>query len=118
MKIELLMLSIGCALVSTGCVERRVEYVPAYQAAPPNSGAPAYTYQPQTTYAAPAAQAPVVDTVPQEAVAPTPAPNPIVVAQAPPPVQVETIPVSPGPAYVWAPGYWSFGVGGRWAWVH
>jgi hypothetical protein len=120
MKIELLTLSIGCALVSSGCVERRVEYVPAYQVPPANVGAPAYTYQPQTAYAAPpvqAANAPVADVAPQATVTPPAYPNAAVVAQAPPPPQVETIPVAPGPAYVWAPGYWSIGVGGAWIWV-
>ena len=39
-------------------------------------------------------------------VAPTPAPAP----------QIEVIPVSPGPDYIWAPGYWSWG-GHAWIWI-
>ena len=43
--------------------------------------------------------------------------NTVIVAQAPPAPQVEVVPVAPGPAYVWVPGYWSIGVGGGWVWV-
>ena len=43
-----------------------------------------------------------------------PAPE-VVVAQPPPPVPREVIVASPGPAFVWVPGYW--GWQGRWVWV-
>lgn len=52
-------------------------------------------------------------------------PAPVVVAPAPvvvnPPVYPApapevAVPVSPGPDYIWVPGYWSVGVGGR-VWV-
>ncbi len=33
----------------------------------------------------------------------------------PPPAQVETVPVSPGPSFYWAPGYW--GWNGGWIWI-
>jgi len=42
--------------------------------------------------------------------------NPVVVAQEPPPPRVEVLSPSPGPAYVWQPGFWSFS-DGRWIWV-
>ena len=35
---------------------------------------------------------------------------------APPPVQVEKPPPSPGPQFVWIAGHWAW-QGGRWAWV-
>jgi hypothetical protein len=40
----------------------------------------------------------------------------VVVTQAPPPSQVEVIPVAPSPAHVWVPGHWSWN-GGRYVWV-
>ena len=43
--------------------------------------------------------------------------GPAVAEQAPPPPQVEVVPVAPGPDYVWLPGYWSIGVGGSWVWI-
>ena len=121
----------GLALLSSGCVERRVVYVPAYQAAPVVQTQPVYTYPPQTA-AQPApptlnpapqavASSDTVPAAPTAAPAPAvtpPSPQPpMVVAQAPPPPQVEVVPVAPGPAYVWAPGYWSVGIGGGWVWV-
>ena len=39
---------------------------------------------------------------------------PVVIRQAPPPAVEEVIPSSPGPRYVWAPGYWVWN--GRWLW--
>ena len=40
-----------------------------------------------------------------------------VVAQTePPPPQVEVVPISPGPDYVWDPGWWSWN-GGAWIWI-
>ena len=41
----------------------------------------------------------------------------VVTDQAPPPQQVEVVPVAPGPEYVWMSGYWSVGVGGGWVWI-
>ena len=35
---------------------------------------------------------------------------------APPPAQVEIVPVAPGPAYVWVPGHWGWR-GGGYVWV-
>ena|ERR1700690_1560077 len=43
--------------------------------------------------------------------------GPGVAEQAPPPPQVEVVPVAPDPTYVWVPGYWSIGVGGGWVWI-
>ena len=36
------------------------------------------------------------------------APGVVVVAQPPPPAQVEVAPPVPGPGYVWLPGYWNW----------
>ncbi len=41
-------------------------------------------------------------------------PPPVVTVPPPAPPQ-ETVVVSPGPAYVWQPGYWSWQ--GRWVWI-
>jgi hypothetical protein len=42
--------------------------------------------------------------------------NPTVVVQSTPPTpRVEVIPVSPGPDYLWTPGWWSWN-GGSWIW--
>ena len=49
---------------------------------------------------------------PSDAVSP---PADIVVSEAPPPPAHEVIVASPGPAYSWVPGYWSWQ--GRWVWV-
>jgi hypothetical protein len=96
MKTALLMLSADClAVLATGCVERRVVYVPA----PQPQSAPAYAYQPPVE---PPSRSPT---------------NALMVAQAPPVPQVEAVPVAPGPDYFWMPGYWSVGVGGGWVWV-
>ena len=85
-------------LLVSGCAERRVVYVPVYQA-------PAVAVQP---IAAPPT------TTPPPAV-PTAPPPTVVVTQPPPAPQVEVIPVSPGPQFYWVPGYWSWN--GGWVWV-
>jgi hypothetical protein len=74
---------------------------------------PAPTVPPAPTVAAPSS-IPMPTTPPP---APTSA---TIVEQAPPPAQVEVVPVAPGPDYYWVPGYWSWSggwvwVGGRWA---
>jgi hypothetical protein len=46
---------------------------------------------------------------------PPPQPQEVVVTQPPPAPQVEVIPATPGPAYVWVPGYWAWN--GSWIWV-
>jgi hypothetical protein len=61
--------------------------------------------------------APTVAPVPS---APAPPTTSTIIEQAPPPAQVEVVPISPGPSYYWVPGYWSWNggwiwVGGRWA---
>ncbi len=78
-------------LLSAGCVERRTVYVPVYQPAP-------------------VAGQPV--SLPPGATNPPP---PVLVTEAPPPPRQEVVVVSPGPDYVWAPGYW--GWNGGWIWV-
>ncbi len=40
----------------------------------------------------------------------------VVVEQAPPAPRLEVVPLSPGPRYVWVPGYWSYRYG-HWYWV-
>ena len=42
-------------------------------------------------------------------------PTPTVVTETPPPPQTDVIVASPGAAYVWVPGYWSWQ--GSWVWV-
>lgn len=76
----------GLMILATGCTETKTVYVPAPQ--------PAY----------------------QQGGPPAPAPTEVVVQQPPPVAQVEVIPVSPGPAYVWRGGYYYWG-GGRWVWA-
>lgn len=51
-----------------------------------------------------------VQTPPPGAVA-----GPVVVREAPPPVQAEVIVAAPGLGYAWVPGYWAWQ--GRWVWV-
>lgn len=131
------------AIFTSGCAERRqVTYVPVYYTAPlPPPGSvvePAYSYN-QAYYpsAGVPAQAPppsayepqpiIVTNAPAVAPStPPPAPPPtqpavvpgtvVQAAVAPPPPQVEVIPVAPGPAYVWVPGYWWWNRG-AWIWV-
>jgi hypothetical protein len=77
----------GFLMVAAGCVRERVVYVPSN----PN--------------AAPPAAADVQ----------TPPMTPPASAGEPPPPQQEVVPVAPGPAYVWAPGYWGWNHG--WVWM-
>jgi hypothetical protein len=106
----ILTLSASCiATLSTGCVERRVVYFPAYQTQP------GYVYQ-----APPASTPTTAQTSPspgQTAPPPDASSGQVVVAQAPPAPQAEVVPMAPGPEYVWMPGFWSIGVGGGWVWV-
>src|ERR1039458_6181695 len=53
--IKTVILLTGVALAATGCVERRVVYVPAYRTGPTPvyQAQPAYQYPPQTSYQAP-----------------------------------------------------------------
>lgn len=117
MKILLLTLSLGCtAAITTGCVERRVVYVPTQPAVPPAN----YTYSPPAAPVAPApptAPAPPPDAAALQSDSYAPPANGTVVATAPPTPQVEVVPIAPGPDYVWLPGYWSIGVRGGWIWV-
>jgi hypothetical protein len=39
----------------------------------------------------------------------------VITPSEPPPPQVEAVPVSPGPDYLWTPGWWSWN-GGGWIW--
>src|ERR1700694_5382016 len=88
--IRTMMLTGIVAVLAEGCVERQVVYVPTSQ------GQSAAVYQAQPT---------------------TNAPNgTVIVAQTPPPPQIEVIPVAPGPDYVWIPGYWGWN-GGAWIWI-
>jgi hypothetical protein len=91
------------AVLVTGCVEHRVVYVPVYQARPVAGQSYALAAPPGTN---------LPPSSPALAGAPA---NTVVVAQAPPPVPVEVVPLTPGPDYYWAPGYWSWN--GAWLWV-
>ena len=110
----------GVAVLATGCVEEHREYVPVYRDQPAYVTQAPYGYQTQTAYqpAPGTAPTPAPDAAAAPSAAPTPEapPPPAVVAPtAPPPPQVEVVTVAPGPAYVWAPGYWSWN--GSWVWI-
>jgi hypothetical protein len=107
MKTKHLMVGLtmaGGLVLATGCVERRVVYVPA------NPPPPAYVYSTPPVATAPDITAPV----PQPAVT-------VVAPAAPPAPQVEVMPVAPGPEYYWVTGCWNWNgatwvwIGGRWA---
>jgi hypothetical protein len=111
--------------LSTGCVERQVVYVPTYTTPPPvynppPPSTPTYTYPNQTLYQPAPGQAPspmatssaTANVLPLE---PTPG-TMIDTTTPPPPPQAETMPIAPGPQYVWTRGYWSWG-GNTWVWV-
>ena len=49
--------------------------------------------------------------------APPPPPRYVYADSAPPPDQVEVIPVSPGPGYVWTNGWWEWGPSRTYVWV-
>jgi hypothetical protein len=117
----------GLAALISGCAEpqpAQPAYVPVYSTYPAYAGQPpTYTYQGQTVYQAPPGTAPAPSASPQVAPAPQAPPGMVpqappagvTVESAPPPPQVEVVPVAPGPSYVWAPGYW--GWNGAWVWV-
>ena len=65
--------------------------------------------------AAPQTTAQFDATAPTAIANPTSANTTVVVQSAPPP-QVEVIPVTPGPDYVWTPGFWSWN-SGAWIWI-
>lgn len=120
------LLLAGLICFTTGCVERRVQFVPVYRAQtdsqPQLQPGPQTLYQPQPSAVQPST------TTWQETAQVTNAPQALapqqsgaaVVAQAPPPVPAEFVPVAPGPDYYWVPGYWYWSspgwiwMGGRW----
>jgi hypothetical protein len=127
-------LFVGLVLLAAGCVERRVVYVPTYKPAPVYQGQPSYTYPGQTNFqsqplvtqapAVPGQELPAAPPPPNAVTSPPAQPAPpatappsgqVVVSQPPPAPPVEVIPAAPGPAYVWAPGYWSWN--GGWTWI-
>jgi hypothetical protein len=91
--LTLALSSATIALLVSGCAERRVVYVPVYQA-------PAVAVQP---------------TAPPPPGTPMAPPPTVVVAQPPPATRVEVIPFSPGPEFYWVPGYWTWN--GGWVWM-
>ena len=110
----------GIAALTTGCAERRVEYVPVYRVQPAYVAQPAYPPPAQPPPNSGIGAAPTADwQQPPPAPAPMPAqppPQTVVVAPAaPPPAQVEVIPAPPSPYYVWTPGYYSWN--GGWVWI-
>lgn len=125
--IKAVILVAGIALAATGCVERRVVYVPTYRTGPPPVYPaqaaypyPPQQYPPQTVYPAPppAGTGQVPPTAPTVSYLPPPQPAPaapVMTTEAPPPPQVEVVPVAPGPDYYWMPGYWNWN--GGWVWI-
>jgi len=112
------LIIVGSAALITGCVERRVVYVPA----PP--GPPTYVYTPAPAAVAPAgtvAQAPGQATANLPPATASQSTAAAVAPTAPPAPQVEVVPAVPGPDYIWVPGYWGWNgrvwvwVGGRWS---
>ena len=100
----------GIAAVATGCAEPRTEYVPAY------SAPPGYAY-PAPPAVPPQPGAVSGDTnLPPGTVYELQAGATLVAPTAPPAPQVEVVPVAPGPAYYWVPGYWGWN-GTVWVWV-
>lgn len=94
-------------------------YAPSVQSTP--APAPALAPVPAQPAVPEAATVPNASSVASAPSVTTPASQPqptntTVVEQAPPPPQVEVVPVSPGPAYYWIPGYWGWN-GGVWIWV-
>src|SRR5689334_18057447 len=114
MKMISILSGIGAAaLLATGCVEKRVVYVPAQPAyTAPVTPPPASATAPAT----PSAQA----NAPEQSAASPPAQTPsgtTVEAPVPPPAPMaEVVPVAPGPEYAWTPGFWSWN-GVTWVWV-
>jgi hypothetical protein len=117
------VLLVGVA--ATGCVERRVEYGPVYRAQTGSQAQPPYgqqtVYQPQPgTALAPTTNWPSPEPPPANTNAPPASfaqqPATAVVTQAPPPPQVEVVPMAPGRDYYWVPGYWCWGSPG-WVWI-
>jgi WXXGXW repeat (2 copies) len=108
------------AVAATGCAERQVTYVPAYQTQPATfyQPQPAYQYPQQTAYQPPPGQAvPDANAPAQQALPAQAAPASTAVVNLPPPQpQVEAVPVAPGPDYYWVPGYWGWN-GGVWIWI-
>ena len=112
MRTFLFVLAAGCAAaLVAGCASSKNDTPPIYQATPAYSPAPAYRYAPQTVSPGPNAQAP-----PATASASAPD-NTGAAAQAAPAAHSEAGPTSPGPDYIWMPGYWTVGMGGGWVWV-
>jgi len=109
----------GVGALATGCVERQVEYVPVYRVQPAYAGQPAYPPPAQPPPNSGAGAAPAAPTADWQQPPPAPgavqAQATVVAPSAPPAPQVEVVPVSPGPYYVWAPGYW--GWNGGWVWI-
>jgi hypothetical protein len=98
-RLVLNFLITGALAAVSGCVERRVTYVPVYQ--PPTV----------VVQATPQAAPPPPTAGPSQVVA-----APVVISQPPPPRRPEVVPAPPGPYYVWQPGYWSWQ--GRWVWIN
>lgn len=123
---ELVFLTAAFAIISAGCVERQVVYVPTYVAPRPTSNPPAgtYSYTNQTLYQpAPGQVSPASATrvgtnaAPANALPLEPTAGTVIqTPTAPPPAQAEAVPVAPGPDYTWTPGYWSWS-GSTWVWV-
>ena len=109
-QLTVALITAGSAALATGCAEPRTVYVPAY------SAPPGYAYTaPPPVMAQPGAVPEGTNLPPAAAYAPQGAPT-LVAPTAPPPPQVEVIPVAPGPQYVWVGGYWGWN-GGAWVWM-
>jgi hypothetical protein len=96
--------------VSSGPSYEQKLYASSTSSTPANQYAPQYS-SPTVPNAPTVGVAPVVSNAQANAQ--------IVEAPASPPAaprQVEVVPVSPGPAYYWVPGYWAWR-GGGWVWI-
>jgi hypothetical protein len=80
------------------------------------------TQQPSPSPAASTPSPPQIATTQSDMASSSPTANPavanttVVVQSTPPPPEVEVVPISPGPDYVWDPGWWSWN-GGAWFWI-
>jgi len=109
MKISILVLESALVLglcLGPGCATRRNVRIqdPAYT---PPAAAREPAAPDSTPRQPPSAKPAVID---------PPSTAPVFVTEAPPPPHVEVVRLSPGPEYVWMPGYWEWK--NHWTWMN